>query len=93
MGDHGRARSVPAGRPSLTEVRSMCVLTPTGDDRFDTKCSTCMRASPFLPGPRDEAEKRLKELTWAEAPDGTWSCPVCLTRATTNRRRFDIDRT
>jgi hypothetical protein len=65
------------------------VLHLVGDNRFETKCTACMRASPVLPGPLEEAVTALKRLNWAHAMDAQWYCPVCTTRRTTKQRRFE----
>jgi rubredoxin len=48
-----------------------------------------MRASPVLAGPLADAEAKLKSLGWFKDTADQWQCPVCTTRRTTKRKRFD----
>jgi hypothetical protein len=60
-----------------------------GDDRYETKCASCMRASPVMPGPLADAEAKLKSLGWYNDVDACWHCPICTARSTTKRKRFE----
>jgi hypothetical protein len=65
------------------------VLKLGNDDRYETKCASCMRASPIMAGPLEEAEARLSRLAWSKDVHGHWHCPVCITRTTTRRKKFE----
>jgi hypothetical protein len=65
------------------------VLKLGNDDRYETKCATCMRASPVMAGPLDDAESRLRKLAWFKEVRGGWHCPVCTTRTTAKRKKYE----
>ena len=48
-----------------------------------------MRASPIMPGPLVDAEAKLKALGWFKDVDAYWHCPICTTRTTLKRKRFE----
>ena len=58
------------------------------EDRYETKCASCMRASPVQTGTLAEAESNLTTLAWVKDIDGHWHCPICTTRSTTRLKRF-----
>jgi hypothetical protein len=58
-------------------------------NRFEAKCVTCLRASPIVSGPQEAATQALRGYTWTQDVEDAWVCPVCLTRTTAKRRKFD----
>ena len=66
------------------------VLRIEGTDRFQATCVSCMRESPLVDGPIDEARASIRKLGWAEAVSGDWQCPICNKRRTTKRKRVEI---
>ena len=64
------------------------MLKLEGADRFQAKCASCMRDSPFVDGPAVEAKVRLKAFGWAEGLDNAWDCTICTNRKTQKQKRF-----
>ena len=64
-------------------------MLKVGADSYETKCGSCRRTSPVQTGTLDEAEEKLRKLGWIADVDGYWHCPICTTRTTTRRKRFE----
>ena len=64
------------------------MLKVEGTNRFHAKCASCMRDSPVVEGPLEEAKARIKAFGWGEGVDDAWHCTVCTTRRTTKQKRF-----
>jgi hypothetical protein len=64
-------------------------LKEVSPNRFEAKCASCLRASPRVDGPRDDAMNALRKYAWTQDASDAWVCPVCLTRTTLKNKKFE----
>lgn len=82
--DHCLFRAAPE---RLVQRESLPMLDRIDVVRCQARCSSCLRSSPILEGDTDEVTAQLIDLEWGQTRAGAWRCPICCSRANTERPR------